>query len=111
MRFLKVGALGMMLAVPVVGPAAAGIEPAGVNKTDASTSAPASPPILSISDQNESSDSGPFPAIGHAFHDAGHSVASGAKNVGHAVARPVRHFGHSVAAGWHSFTRNLNGDR
>jgi hypothetical protein len=110
MRFLKVGVLGVMLAMPVVALAAVGIEPPTVAQPNAAASGPA---ILLVAEAQDeaSSDSGPFPRIGHAFHDAGHSVASGAKNIGHAVARPVRHFGRSVSAGWHSFTRNLNGDR
>jgi hypothetical protein len=109
MRFLKVGVLGVMLAMPVVGLAAVRIEPATA-QPNAAISAPAILLIAGAQDET-SSDSGPFPRIGHAFHEVGHSVASGAKNVGHAVARPVRHFGRSVSAGWHSFTRNLNGDR
>ena len=103
MRFLRVGvtgALGAMLVMPVGGLAAARFNSSAIHQ-----------PILSISDQNASSDSGPGPAIGHAFRDVGHSVAGGAKNIGHAVARPVKNFGHSVAAGWHSFKRDLNGGR
>jgi hypothetical protein len=105
MRFLKVGVLGAMLVMPGVALAAVRIEPPAVTQPSAS---PAAPSVRLIDDQN---DPGPFPAIGHAFHDVGHSVTSGAKHVGHAVARPVKHFGHSVAAGWHSFKRNLNDER
>jgi hypothetical protein len=111
MRFLEVGVLGVMLAMPVVGLAAVGVELPAVDQPDTALRVPEPLSVLLIADENESSDPGPFPAIGHAFHDVGHSVASGAKNVGHAVARPVKHFGHSVAAGWHSFKRNFNGDR